>query len=276
MKTKKLRIMRYLIRAVALLLLASMLLISCSATAVRDDSTTRGEEESESGGDVPTMGNVKGRVALTFDDGPHNERTPAIVDELNKYGYHATFFVLGNRVDGTAYSGGDAMLYALQSGNEIGIHGYTHSVYYNNCSQSEYAYEMTATRQAILDRAPNADIRLMRPIGGAISEGRVSSNPYSVILWDVDSEDWKYKYKSGDGDAECREKVDTIVENVLSSVSDGSIILMHDIYESTYDATVIILSRLHEMGYEVVTVSELLGDGRAAGQKYISGRTGAN
>ncbi len=273
MKTAFVQKKRYLLSLASLLLLLSLLLLSCSATAVRDDSTTRGETESEATEDAfATVGGGKKRVALTFDDGPHNVRTPAIVDELNKYGYRATFFVVGNRVDGTAYSGGDAMLYAMQSGNEIAIHGYTHSVYYNKCSQSEYAYEMTETRRAILEKAPNAEIRLMRPIGGAISEERVASNPFSVILWDVDSEDWKYKYTSGDGDAECREKVNTIVENVLASVKDGSIILMHDIYESTYDAVVILLARLHEMGYEVVTVSELLGDGRAAGRIYESGR----
>ena len=53
----------------------------------------------------------------------------------------------------------------------------------------------------------------------------------------------------------------------MSQVEDGSIILLHDIYESTYDATKIILERLHEEGYDVVSVSELLGN-PAAGEKY--------
>ena len=58
----------------------------------------------------------------------------------------------------------------------------------------------------------------------------------------------------------------------MSSVKDGSIILLHDIYASTYDATVIILKRLYEEGYEVVSVSELLGAKRASGKLYTSGR----
>jgi hypothetical protein len=53
-------------------------------------------------------------------------------------------------------------------------------------------------------------------------------------------------------------------------VDDGDIILLHDIYESTFDATVIILEQLYEAGYEVVTVSELLGDSRAPGIMYSS------
>ena len=46
----------------------------------------------------------------------------------------------------------------------------------------------------------------------------------------------------------------------MSTVKDGSIILMHDIYLSTSRALEEILRRLYEEGYEVVTVSELLGD----------------
>ena len=61
-----------------------------------------------------------------------------------------------------------------------------------------------------------------------------------------------------------------IVNNVMRQVTDGSIILLHDIYLSTYDATVVILQRLYEEGYDVVSVSELLGDRLEPGQKYYS------
>jgi hypothetical protein len=60
------------------------------------------------------------------------------------------------------------------------------------------------------------------------------------------------------------------VENVMSQVRTGSVILMHDIYQSTYDAAVIIMQRLHEEGYEVVTVSELFGENLAPGRFYTS------
>jgi len=44
--------------------------------------------------------------------------------------------------------------------------------------------------------------------------------------------------------------------------------LLHDIYESTYDATKVILKRLYDEGYEVVTVSQLLGEDMLAGRSY--------
>ncbi len=213
----------------------------------------------------------KKRVAITFDDGPHNIYTKRIVDELSKYGFHATFFVVGNRVDGGKYNGSSALLYAYEKGNEIGIHGYTHTEYYNKCSDEVYKGELKNTEKAIKNVIKDAEIRLMRPVGGHITSERVQESEYSIILWNVDPEDWSCKYTSSDSEESARQKVQTIVDNVMNNVSEGSIILMHDIYESTSDAVVIILEKLAEEGYEVVTVSELLGEKRAAGKKYSFG-----
>ena len=204
--------------------------------------------------------NGKKRVAVTYDDGPHTERTVLIADELAKYGFHATFFVVGNRVDGSKYPGGNAMLYALEKGNEIAIHGYTHGAYYNKCTDETYNYELSETVKAIQKMKPGYTPTLMRPIGGAISAQRVSSCPYSVILWSVDSLDYKNAFVDGG--------VDNIVNNVMSDIKDGDIILMHDIYENTYEASKIILKRLYDEGYEVVTVSELIGEGLQPGKSY--------
>ena len=202
----------------------------------------------------------KKRVAITYDDGPHNVRTKAIVDELAKYGYHATFFVVGNRVDGKAYNGAAAVQYAASKGNEIAIHAYTHNKYYDTCTSAEYKEEIENTYDAIKDVVPTAKVKLMRPVGGRITAERTQSSDYAVIMWSVDSNDWKYK-NEGDGN------VQTIVNNVMSQVQDGSIILMHDIYENTYLASKDILKQLNAQGYEVVTVSELLGNPQS-GVKY--------
>ena len=218
--------------------------------------------------DIPTAGAPKKRVALTFDDGPHNVRTKEIVDELAKYGYHATFFVVGDRVDGVSYNGKAGLLYAIEAGNEIGIHGYTHMAYYDTCSDSTYRYELSETLKAITRISHGYKVRLLRPVGGRITDERRAESEYSIIMWSVDSEDWKYKYNDDAPEAEKREKVNTIVNNVMSSVEDGSIILMHDIYISTVDAVKLILARLHAEGYEVVTVSELIGEGLQPGTSY--------
>ena len=268
----------------ATVILAAMLLlclVGCksepafhpASTTERDDVAVMGTvEQTQNGESTETNGQngniYKKRVAITYDDGPHNVRTKMIVDELNKYGYNATFFVVGNRVDGTEYNGASGLAYAAEHGNEIAIHGYTHRVYYNKCSDDEFKDELSKTEAAIKKVLKGTPVRLMRPIGGAITDERIQQCKYSVILWNVDSEDWKYKYTSDDTDETAKQKVDTIVDNVMSNVKDGSIILMHDIHQSSCDATVIILQRLHEEGYDVVTVSELIGSDLAAVHRY--------
>jgi peptidoglycan/xylan/chitin deacetylase (PgdA/CDA1 family) len=127
--------------------------------------------------------------------------------------------------------------------------------------------EMDKTLAAIKKISPEYNVKLMRPIGGSITKDRIDASPYSVILWSVDSEDWRYKYSTNDTNLDRAEKVETIVDNVMSTVRDGGIILMHDIYESTYDAVKILLPLLQAEGYEVVTVSELLGNPQP-GTKY--------
>ena len=159
------------------------------------------------------------------------------------------------------------MQYAIEKGNEIAIHGYTHKYYYNSCSDEKYASEIGNTLEAITAVCPEYDVKLMRPIGGAISKTRVENSPYSIILWNVDTEDWKNKYSSNDNENKKKNKINKIVSNVMSNVDDGDIILMHDIYESTYDAVKVLLPLLQAEGYEIVTVSELIGEPKP-GTKY--------
>ena len=205
------------------------------------------------------------RVALTYDDGPSSITTKPIVDELNKYGYRATFFVVGNRVDRTPGqdNGASAMVYAYENGNEIGIHGYTHQADYASCSDDIYEYEIYQTLNAIQARIPGYEVRLMRAVGGSISNERIVSNEFAVIDWSIDTLDWTLRTPAGDA-----ENIEKIVNNALDGIEDGDIILMHDIYNNTYEATVIILQRLYEMGFNVVTVSELLGDNLQPGVLY--------
>lgn len=283
-------LLRTFVRAFALILVLSMFLVGCEEEAPKKNFPDFNANDVGSNGGANNAGNIKPnaqpgnqssgnnnggvnnnsgnsnsssgkkRVAITYDDGPHNVRTKAIVDELSKYGFNATFFVVGNRVDGKAYNGAEAVQYAASKGNEIAIHAYTHNKYYDTCSNSDYQDEIGNTYDAIKDVVPTAKVKLMRPVGGRITEERTKACDYAVIMWSVDSNDWKYKNEGEDG-------VKTIVNNVMSQVQDGSIILMHDIYENTYLASKEILKQLDAQGYEVVTVSELLGNPRA-GVKY--------
>ena len=255
--------------AIALLITICLSMASCLRAEAHREFPT----ETEPTNTTPPVVDNRPRVALTYDDGPSSITTRPIVDELNKYGYHATFFVVGNRVDRTPGqdNGADAMVYAYQNGNEIGIHGYTHSANYASCSEETYQYEMSMTLQAIQAKIPGYEVRLMRPVGGSISSTRVAESPYSVINWNIDTLDWTLRSPAGDA-----ESIEEIVNNALKDIEDGDIILMHDIYNNTYEATVILLARLNEMGFNVVTVSELIGSDLCPGVKYTNGNKSGN
>lgn len=86
----------------------------------------------------------------------------------------------------------------------------------------------------------------MRPPYGAINDTVKNSINYSLILWNIDSLDWKSRDEK------------QIVPLVMNSVQDGDIILLHDIHSTTVPAVEKIVSQLEEQGYQMVTVSQLL------------------
>ena len=202
-------------------------------------------------------------VSITFDDGPHADLSRKIAEKLASKGARATFFVVGNRVYGKAAAG---MQYAAICGSEIAIHGYTHTVKYSKCTDAEFEEELSKTDAVIREYIPGA-VTLMRPIGGSILKERIPKTPYTVVNWDVDSEDWMHKSHKTPEDTE--QNIETTVANVKSQVKNGSIILMHEIYDNSYEAFCRIIDWLYEEGYEVVTVSELLGERCVPGVRYF-------
>ncbi len=222
-------------------------------TGTKSETNTTKIPLSEILGQIPPPSDgIPKKIAFTFDDGPYTPVTRGLVDEFAKYGGHCTFFVIGNRIYGTQK---EAMKYAFDQGNEIAIHAYTHTAKYNTCSNSVYEFELQKTAEEILNTTGTSPA-LMRPVGGSITNERVTNNPYSVILWNVDTQDWKYK------------NADTIARNILTTVTAGDIVLLHDIYPSSLEAIKLVLPLLKEHGYEFVTVSELLGEERQVGKKY--------
>ena len=65
------------------------------------------------------------------------------------------------------------------------------------------------------------------------------------ILWDIDTEDWRYK------DAE------KIKENIVSHAHDGAIILLHDIYETSVEGALLAMEELQNE-YAFVTIDEMI------------------
>lgn len=230
------------------------------------DEDGKGEGDGNGKDDPSQNEKPKKYVAFTFDDGPayHNGLTKKFVNELAKYGGEATFFLIGDRINSATAKN---LSYAVEHGWELGIHAFTHKYSFGSgCSDDLYNSEIQKTADAIHKYLPDYEIKLFRPPYGDLPADRTKESPYAVILWSVDPRDWEY---SGESTAEQRdENVQNIVYEVLSNVQDGSIVLMHEIYNNSFLAFREILKELDKQGYEFVTVSELLGDKLEAGKKF--------
>lgn len=197
----------------------------------------------------------KPMVALTFDDGPHPKYTRKILDALKEYDGAATFYVLGNRA--SAY--GDVLQEIINSGSEVGNHSWSHNNY-SKSTASEIKTDKNKTQDRIKEILGKAPATLRAPYG-AVNQTVFDSVEMPVILWSIDTTDWKDKNK------------DLTIEKATSNVKDGDIILMHDIWGETADAVPEIAKRLHGKGFQLVTVSEMAeakGVKMQNGKKYSS------
>ena len=198
-----------------------------------------------------TIDPKKKMVALTFDDGP-GPYTKAIVKCLKKNDGRATFFVLGQKVD--SYK--DTVKEAYKIGCEIGNHSYDHSNL-ANLSGAGIKEQMKKTDKKV-KKVIGKNTTVMRPPYGSTSSSVKSSVGKPLILWSIDTLDWKTRSKS------------KTVSAVMNNVKDGDIILMHDIHEPTKEANLTLIPKLRKQGYQLVTVSELA---KYRGHKLTKGRT---
>ena len=193
----------------------------------------------------------KPMVALTFDDGPHPQYTMKILDSLKKNNGRATFFVLGSRAE--EYKSTISSI--AKDGNQIGNHTYDHKQL-TKLSSKDIQNEITKTTN-ILNSIVNIKPDTVRPTYGSINNNVKLYAGAPLILWSIDTRDWKTKNKN------------MIVNEVMSKVRDGDIILMHDIYSSTADAAATVIKNLSSKGYQLVTVDELF---KARGINLVSGK----
>lgn len=180
----------------------------------------------------------KPMVALTFDDGP-GKRTGELLAQLEKYNAHATFFMLGQNV--SRYP--DVVKKMKEIGCELGNHSYSHK----NLAKASVAGitdEVGKTNTNIAQIAGEG-ATVMRPPYGAISDTLKATVGMPMILWNIDTLDWKTR------------NAQKTIETTMNNVDDGDIILLHDIHTESVDAALKLIPMLEKVGYQLVTVSEL-------------------
>ena len=180
--------------------------------------------------------------ALTFDDGPDQEQTALVLDQLEKHRAMATFFVIGSRLDDSV---APLIRRMVSLGCEVGNHSWSWSSL-DRASPEEIRSSVDRTSAAI-ERYAGAPPRFFRPPDLADSE-LLHANVHLPFVGGVLGKDW--------ADTSVQQRV----ANVLAGVRDGAIILLHDVQPDphpTPEALDILIPELRRRGYELVTVSEL-------------------
>lgn len=183
-------------------------------------------------------------VAMTFDDGPHPQLTPRLLDMLKERGIKATFYLVGQNV--AQYP--EIVARMVAEGHEVGNHSWSHP-FFTKMSETAVRSQLQRTHDAIVSASGVAP-KTLRPPYGAITSSQkqwiAADYGYPTVLWSVDPMDWKNRDAS------------LVSRRIVNGASQGAIILAHDIHKSTVDAMPTALDTLLAQGYKFETVSQLI------------------
>jgi len=190
-------------------------------------------------GDAQVEGDDPPLLALTFDDGPRRSTTSDLLDGLALRGVKATFFLIGEQVEGNE----DLIERMDAEGHQIGIHSFCHK-WLTDLNAADFAREVDKERE-LLSAILGRDNFLLRPPYGGVDNGVEKRANSPIILWSVDPEDWK------------NQDAQAVAQHIIDHAGDGDIILLHDIYPTSVEAALQVVDALHEKGFLFVTVEEL-------------------
>jgi peptidoglycan/xylan/chitin deacetylase (PgdA/CDA1 family) len=188
-----------------------------------------------------------GGVALTFDDGPHSQGTPAVLEALAAHGAPATFFLVGEQV--ARYP--ELAREIVAAGHRVALHGDRH--------RNLLRLTPGATRRdldagaARIGRVTGVVPTLYRPPYGVLSAAALAHarrRGWRILLWSHWGRDW-----------ERGATVDSITARVTCNVGAGSVLLLHDAdhystlgsWRATAAAVERVLRRLTALGLPLVT-----------------------
>jgi peptidoglycan/xylan/chitin deacetylase (PgdA/CDA1 family) len=177
-------------------------------------------------------------IALTFDDSPNGKTTERLLDGLRERGAHATFFIIGEQIEGQ-----EALLQRMAAeGHQIGNHTFTHRRLDNSGAVGARELERT---EAALSEVLGGSGYWVRPPWGFASAETLRETNVPLIYWSLDTEDWRVL------------DADKVAQSIIDNIQDCDVVLLHDSYESSVDAALQAIDALAARGFAFVTLEEL-------------------
>lgn len=189
--------------------------------------------------DNVTVAESQPLIALTFDDGPFAPTTEPLLEELERRGVHATFFLIGEQIEGNE----ELIRRMGAEGHQIGIHTWSH-VGLSGLNDRDFYSQVGRTANALRGVIGGESFAIRPPYGYV--DNRVEARAGApIVLWSVDPEDWKYR------------DADRVARHILENAKDGDIVLLHDIYPTSVQAALAVMDALQDKGFRFVTVDEM-------------------
>jgi peptidoglycan/xylan/chitin deacetylase (PgdA/CDA1 family) len=194
-----------------------------------------------------SSGQAFSRVAyLTFDDGPTHSYTAEVLDDLNAFGDHATFFQIGRNM-----AGNEALMRRmLDDGNQLGTHSWDHPLF-TKLSADQVDSEVSRARDLQVRILGGYDSRLFRyPYDRPSEAGMLYLGQQHMFSWDagINVEDWNWRKVS---DAQ-------VIRGIMAQLHPGAIIQLHDgqdiIGRNHPSYLPGLLRALHQRGYATDTL----------------------
>jgi len=184
----------------------------------------------------------KGKVALTFDDGPNEKYTKQVLDVLDRYNAKATFFLVGTNM----VKNPELVERMIARGHQICNHSWSHRIL-RGISSREMVKEVTMFDEASKQWLQTPSIYL-RPPKGEMSIKLllyIFLRRKKIVLWNKDPEDYK---------AESTEEITSYFK--INTISDGDIVLLHDKTKYISESLSEILSEICARGLKPVVLSD--------------------
>jgi peptidoglycan/xylan/chitin deacetylase (PgdA/CDA1 family) len=235
-------------------------------------STSSPKEQADCVRVVCSAESAGNRIALTFDDGPHMQYTPQILDALAPHDARATFFVRGG---GLTSSTREVVTRARDGGHEIGNHTQDHCGL-KGATPEKVRAEVSETHE-LLTELLEAPPRLIRPpYGRGITEVNAFASTLdyrATILWNISPCDYdrpsaeEIARRVMDGESPDHDEISEHCETARNSPLPGAIVLLHDgcapeqkghSRHGTVMAMRNLVPALQNRGFQLVTVSDLL------------------
>ncbi len=187
---------------------------------------------------------AKNELAISFDDGPHPEFTPQILELLKRYNAKATFFCIGKNAEANSR----ILQKIVAEGHTVGNHTYSHSNAFGFFGSKKVLAELQKAN-AVIKKITGKEMRLYRPAFGVTNpkiKKALAINGMQPIGWSVRSLDTTDRSQ------------DAVLKRVTSNLAKGDIVLLHDTSIKTVAVLEQLLLFLQQKKMRSVTIDQLL------------------